>query len=90
MSSNLGKELAQPPGDGVSCLSFYGDSSLLLAGSWDGVSSCCVGLLVGSRADLLGAAVARSVFPRGERPAAGGVVGWGEPWQLRAWLAGTV
>ena len=36
--SDLGRQLADPPTDGITSLNFYEDSSMLLASSWDGVS----------------------------------------------------
>ena len=35
---SLGRELEGSPSDGITSLSFYADTTLLLASSWDGVS----------------------------------------------------
>lgn len=35
--SLLGRELPDPPRDGITSLQFYADTALLLASSWDGV-----------------------------------------------------
>lgn len=36
---SLGRELQGPPSDGITSLRFYADTTLLLASSWDGVST---------------------------------------------------
>ncbi|PSC76632.1 mitotic checkpoint [Micractinium conductrix] len=36
--SDLGRQLADPPTDGITSLNFYEDSSMLLASSWDGTA----------------------------------------------------
>lgn len=36
--AELGKQLLNPPADGISALRFAEDTDVLLASSWDGVS----------------------------------------------------